>query len=180
MDLEEKKVNSTQVYDGILLKVFKDEIVLPNGKPGAREYIKHNGAVCIVPVFDDGRVIIEDQFRYPMGEVMVELPAGKLDSPDEDHLEAAKRELREETGYTADNWTYIGPFAPTVAYSTEVIYLYLATGLKKGNQELDDDEFINVKTMKLNELVEKAMNGDIQDGKTIAAVLKAARILEKG
>ena len=131
----------------------------------------------MLPITDDGRVIIEHQFRYPVNEVLLEIPAGKLDSKDEDRLEAVKRELREETGYTASEWIELGDLYPTPAYSDEVIRLYIAKGLSMGDRELDEDEFIDVELIPLSELVEAVMNGTIKDAKTQLAILKAARAL---
>ena len=127
---------------------------------------------------DDGKVIIERQFRYPFDEVVTEIPAGKLDSKEEDHLAAAKRELEEETGFLANEWIPLGDFVPTVAYCDEVITLYLARGLYKGVRNLDDDEFLNVRMMDLKELVKEIMDGKITDGKTQTAVLKAYYYLQ--
>lgn len=179
LELGEKMVSSKEVYDGKLLHVYKDMVVLPNGRETARELIRHNGACAVVPLLENGNVIAERQYRYPFGEVVTEIPAGKLDSPDEDHLEAAKRELREETGYEATEWIEIGSLRPSVAYTTEVIWLYLARGLKRGERELDEDEFLNVFEIPLEEFVEKIMNGEITDSKTQIAVLKTARLLGK-
>ncbi|MDO4490688.1 MAG: NUDIX hydrolase [Lachnospiraceae bacterium] len=176
-NLRETTISSDKVFDGVLLKVFRDKVELPNGKTSTRELIRHNGAVGVVPVTDEGKVIIERQFRYPFDQVLTEIPAGKLDTASEDHLEAAKRELSEETGYVADEWIDMGVFIPTCAYSSEKIYLYLAKGLHKGQQKLDEDEFLNVEEVPLSELVEQVMAGEITDGKTVAALLKAARIL---
>ncbi|MDO4478407.1 MAG: NUDIX hydrolase [Lachnospiraceae bacterium] len=175
--LKEITVSSEEVFSGRMLHVFNDKIRLLNGHESTRELIRHVGASCVVPVTDDGRVIVERQYRYPFDAVMTEIPAGKLDSKAEDPLEAAKRELREETGYSADHWQDLGAFYPTVAYSDEIIYTYLATGLHKGEQNLDDDEFLNVELVPLKELVEDVMNGKIADGKTQTAILKAARVL---
>lgn len=171
--LFEKQLNSTNVYKGRLLDVYSDEIVLPNGHKSKREYIKHVGAACVVPVDDEGNVIIEKQFRYPFSKVLTEIPAGKLDSKAEPHLDAALRELKEETGYSAEKMIYLGEFYPTCAYSDEIIHMYLATGLKKGEQKLDDDEFVGVEKMPLEELVAEIMKGNIPDGKTQTAILKA-------
>ena len=178
-ELGEKMVSSKEVYDGKLLHVYKDMVVLPNGRETARELIRHNGACAVVPLLDNGNVIAERQFRYPFGEVVTEIPAGKLDSPDEDHLEAAKRELKEETGYEASEWTEIGSLRPSVAYTTEVIWLYLARGLKRGERDLDEDEFLNVFEIPLDEFVQKIMDGEITDSKTQVAILKTARLLGK-
>lgn len=171
--LFEKQLNSTNVYKGRLLDVYSDEIVLPNGHKSKREYIKHVGAACVVPVDNDGNVIIEKQFRYPFSKVLTEIPAGKLDSKAEPHLEAALRELKEETGYSAEKMIYLGEFYPTCAYSDEIIHMYLATGLIKGEQKLDDDEFVGVEKLPLEELVQEIMKGNIPDGKTQTAILKA-------
>ncbi len=175
--LREKKVSSEEVYSGRLLHVFKDEIILPNGKKSTRELIKHNGAVAVVPILENGNVIAEHQYRYPFDEVIVEIPAGKLDSADEDHLEAAKRELREETGYEADEWIEIGALYPSVAYTTETIWLYIAKGLRKGERHLDEDEFLNVVEIPLKTFVDMVMNGEVGDSKTQTAILKTARIM---
>ncbi len=176
-NLTEEKISSEDVYKGKILYIKKDEVRLPNGKTADRELIRHIGAVCVIPVTDDGKVILVRQFRYPMGETILEVPAGKLDSPDEDRLEAAKRELREETGFTADEWTDLGMYYPTPAYSDERITIYLARGLHKGEQSLDDDEFLNVRIRDLASLVTDVMSGEIKDGKTQTAVLKAAMLL---
>ena len=172
-NLIEKKLSSENVFKGVLLDVYCDEIELPNGKNAKREYIKHVGAACVVPVDDDGNIIIEKQFRYPFNKVLTEIPAGKLDSKAEPHLEAALRELREETGFKAEKMVYLGEFYPTCAYSDEVIHMYLATGLTKGEQELDEDEFVGVEKMPLEEAVNEIMAGNIPDGKTQTAILKA-------
>lgn len=175
--LKETMLRSEETYHGPLLHVYHDRVRLPNGNESGRDYIKHLGAVCIVPVTDDGKVYIERQFRYPLNMVITEVPAGKLDSPEEDRLSAAQRELREETGLTADKWTSMGDFYTAVAYSTERITMYLAQGLHQGEQMLDKDEFLTVEPVALTELVDEVMRGEIVDVKTQAAILKAARIL---
>ncbi len=172
-ELFEKQLSSENVYKGRLLDVYSDKIELPNGHTSTREYIKHVGAACVVPVDSDNNVIIERQFRYPFGRVLTEIPAGKLDSKSEPHLEAALRELKEETGYVADKMVYLGEFYPTCAYSDEIIHIYLATGLTLGERQLDDDEFLGVEKMPLETLVDEIMKGNIQDGKTQTAILKA-------
>ena len=175
--LAETTVRSESVFDGTLLHVRRDDVTLPNGGSAHREYIRHQGAVAIVPIAEDGSVIMERQFRYPLGGIVTEIPAGKLDSPDEDRLEAAKRELREETGLTAENWLPLGDYYPSPAYSDERISLYLATGLSAGAQSLDFDEFLDVCRVPLMELVSGVLNGLITDGKTQTALLKAALVL---
>ncbi len=174
---EEKKLEGNNVFSGKLLDVYCDEIELPDGNRAGREYIKHVGAVCVVALTDDNKVIVERQYRYPMHEVTLEIPAGKLNGKDEDPLLAAKRELREETGAVADNMTYLGRFYPTPAYSDEVIYMYLAEGLHFGEQSLDDDEFLTTELIPITELAERIMAGEIPDGKTQAAVLAVCRRL---
>lgn len=172
-NLFEKQVSSKNVYKGVLLDVYCDDIELPNGNASKREYIMHVGAACVVPLDNDGNIIIEKQFRYPFRKVLTEIPAGKLDSKSEPHLEAALRELKEETGYSADEMIYLGEFYPTCAYSDEVIHMYLAKGLTTGEQKLDDDEFVGVEKMPLEEAVNEIMQGNIPDGKTQTAILKA-------
>lgn len=178
-NLKETQINSEEIYDGAILHVYKDTVTLPNGKPAGREVIRHVGAVGIVPMTEDGKVIVERQYRYPLDMVITEIPAGKLDSKAEDRLAAAKRELQEETGITADEWTEMGVYYPAAAYTDEKITLYLARGLHFGEQHLDEDEFLNIEAVPLAELVDGVMSGKITDGKTQAAVLKAARLLEK-
>ena len=178
-NLTETKTGSEEIFDGFILHVFKDTVQLPNGHPATREVIRHIGAVGVVPVTDDGKVIVERQFRYPLNRVITEIPAGKLDSFTEDRLSAAKRELEEETGYTAKEWIEIGDYYPTPAYCDERITLYLARGLTQGQRHLDEDEFLNFEAVPLEELLEDVMAGRITDGKTQVAILKAARLLEK-
>lgn len=178
--LEETELSSEVKYEGALLHIRRDTVRLPNGKTATREYNIHYGAVCIIPLLENGDVLLERQYRYPLREVITEIPAGKLDAPDEDPLEAAKRELREETGATAAEWHALGLFCPTGAYSTERIYMYLARGLTFGARELDEDEFLNVFRMTLDELVDKVLAGEIPDAKTQAAALRAKLMLERG
>lgn len=177
--LREIREGSREIFDGRILHMFEDTVRLPNGHATTREVVRHIGAVCVIPVLDDGRVVMERQFRYPIDQVIWEIPAGKLDSREEDPLEAAKRELREETGYFAENWQHIGVFYPAAAYSDEKIHMYLATGLHTGQRELDEDEFLDVELVPLTELADMVMSGQITDAKTQVAVLKAAKILNK-
>ena len=175
--LTEVQTESQEIFDGVILHVFKDTVELPNGRPATREVIRHVGAVGVVPVTDDGKVIVEQQFRYPLDQVITEIPAGKLDSFTEDRLSAAKRELEEETGYTAKEWLPMGDYYPTPAYCDERITLYLARGLELGQRHLDEDEFLNFEAVPLSALLEDVMEGRITDGKTQVALLKAARML---
>ena len=175
--LAEKQLSTEEIYNGVILHVIRDKVMLPNGDTSGRELIRHVGAVAVVPLTDDGKVIVERQFRYPIDEVITEIPAGKLDSKEEDRLSAAKRELREETGITADVWTDLGDYLPTCTYSDEKISLYLAQGLHFGEQKLDEDEFMTLKEVPLEDLIQEIMDGKITDGKTQTAFLKAARLL---
>ena len=176
--LIEKKIATEEIFEGFVLHVQKDTIKLPNEKTATRELIRHIGAVCVVPVTDDGKVIVERQFRYPIDSVITEIPAGKLDSKDEDRLHAIKRELREETGYEASEWVDMGVYYPAPAYSDEKINMYLARGLTKGERRLDEDEFLNIVAIPIEELRDDIMSGKITDGKTQVAILKAIRLLE--
>ncbi len=175
--LREVRTGSEEIFDGLILHVQRDTVRLPNGSEAVREVIRHIGAVCVIPVLANGDVIMERQYRYPLDRVILEIPAGKLDSKDEDRFSAIQRELREETGYTAAAWTEIGPFHPAPAYSDEYITMYLAQDLTKGDQHLDEDEFLDVYTIPLKDLVEDVMAGRISDAKTQICILKAARIL---
>jgi ADP-ribose pyrophosphatase len=170
-DLTEKKIGSQVIYDGALLHVRKDIVTLPNGKPATREYLVHQGAVCIVPLTEEGDVVMEEQYRYPVSRVVLEAPAGKRD-PGEDWLKAAQRELEEETGIVAGNYVNLGIFLPSVAYTTEAIHLYLARDLTYREAHMDEDEFLNLKRIPLARLKDMVLDGSIEDGKTQAAILK--------
>ena len=171
-DLEEKQIERENIYDGHVVHLVRDRVLLPNGKEGIREVCLHIGAVAVLPLLDDGRVVMERQFRYPHGRVLLEIPAGKLNSKDEDRLEAAKRELREETGAVAERFTELGVMIPSPAILDERITLYLAEGLSFGERELDDDEFLEVEAIPLDDLYERVMRGEIEDAKTAIAILK--------
>jgi len=170
---------SKSVFEGKILHVFVDDINLPNGAKGFREYIKHIGAVAVLPLTDDGNVICVRQYRYAVEQVITEIPAGKLDSPDEDPREAALRELREETGACCKSLTYLGTYLASPAILDEKINLYLARGLDFGETDPDDDEFIDVVHIPLQEMVERVMAGEILDGKTQLAVLKVSELLRR-
>ncbi len=178
MKLEEKKISSEEIFDGVAIHLFRDEVLLPNDKKGVREVIRHPGAVCVLPINENNEAIFVNQFRYAFNKVTLEAPAGKLDSKDEIPLEAAKRELREETGLKAENIVYLGEMYTTPALIDEIIHLYLATDLTEGNQDLDEDEFINVKKIPLEEAVSMVMNGEIKDSKTQTVILKAEKYLQ--
>lgn len=177
-NLIEKQVSREEIFKGVALHVVKDEILLPNGKKSVREISLHNGAAAIIPILPDGRVLMERQFRYAHGRVMLEIPAGKLDTPDEPPLEAAKRELREETGAIAEKYTYLGAIAPSPALIDEVIHVYLAEGLSFGEKHLDEGEFLDVEYYRLDELYKMVMSGEITDAKTQIAILKAKELIK--
>ena len=179
-NLVEKQISREEIYDGLVLKVVRDDILLPNGKEAVREFCLHVGAVAVIPILDDGRVIMERQYRYAHGRVFFEIPAGKLDSRDEEPLEAAKRELREETGGVAEKFTHLGRIDPSPALIDEKIHLYLAENISFGERELDEDEFLSVELVPLDELYKMVMNGEIADAKTQIAVLKAKAIINEG
>ena len=157
------------MFDGALLHVRRDRVRLPDGAEATREYVVHPGAVLMVPILADGRLVLERQFRYPVGRVMLEFPAGKID-PCETPLATAQRELREETGYTAGTWEHLGTVHPEIGYSTEVIEMYIATDLAHVGAQLDDGEFLDVVLMPEDELLAAFDAGLVTDGKTIAAL----------
>ena len=169
---KETTAASQLIFDGKVLHVYKDDIILPNGESSMREYCKHNGAVCVVPLTSEEDVICIRQYRYALDRVTLEIPAGKFDYIGEDHREAALRELREETGYTTDNLIDIGPLATSPALLTEIIYCYLAEDLIPGECDPDPDEFLEMVKIPLPELVDMILSGEVQDAKTQAAVLK--------
>lgn len=164
--LKETRLDGRVVYDGDFLKVSRDMVRLPDGSQASREYIKHPGAVVILPVFDDGSVLLERQFRYPLDRVFIEFPAGKID-PGEDTLECAKRELHEETGYTAASWQFICTIHNAIAYADEHLDLFVARGLTAGAPNLDEGEFIETFSATVPELLEMIRRGEITDVKTI-------------
>ncbi len=170
---EEKQKSSQLIFDGRVLHLYRDEVYLPNGKEGFREFCRHNGAVCIVPITDEGEVVCVNQYRYAVGQMMLEIPAGKLDTPDEEPLSAALRELKEETGASCKSLTYMGVYLGSPAILSEKIYMYLAEGLEFGDTHFDDDEFIEIKRIPLCELVDMIALGEVPDGKTQAAVMRA-------
>lgn len=169
-DLTERLVSGGEVYSGVLLKVRRDVVRLPDGSEAVREYIRHPGAVLILPLLEDGQVALVRQFRYPHGRHFLELPAGKLD-PGEAHLETAKRELLEETGYVAAQWRRLGLIHTSIAYTDEGIELWLAQGLEKREARLDAGEFLEPLTLPFDEAVAMVRDGQITDAKTVAALL---------
>ena len=179
MHLQEKTIGSETTYLGKVFYVTKDTARLEDGKAVQRDVVHHSGGVCVVPLTEKGTVLMVKQFRYPMQQVTLEVPAGKLEKG-EDPFEAAKRELGEECGLTADHYTSLGQFYPTVGYDTEIIYMWVATGLHKTQMHLDDDEFLTPDRVPLQKAYEMVMSGEIKDGKTIAGVLKLKALLDEG
>lgn len=174
--LVETKVSSEPVFDGKLLHVRRDTVRLPDGELATREHIVHPGAVLIVPVLADGRLVVERQFRYPLDRVFVEFPAGKLD-PGEAELETARRELREEAGYEAATWTPLGTVHTLVSYTNEKIDFFVAEGLTHVGAKLDDGEFLEIVTMTVDDMLAALDRGEITDAKTVAALLLYVRRL---
>ncbi len=168
--LREDCIGTTQVYQGHFLDVRRDEVRLPDGRTAHREYIVHPGAVMIVPLLDDGRLVVERQFRYPMTRVMLEFPAGKLDGT-EDPWHCAIRELAEETGYSAREWARAGILHNAIAYSTEGIEIWFARGLSAGPAHLETGEFLEVGEASLDDLEALACSGELTDAKTLVGLL---------
>jgi ADP-ribose pyrophosphatase len=173
-DLTEHFVAGELVYDGGLLKVRRDEVRLPDGSTGVREYIRHPGAVAIVPLFDDGSVLLERQFRYPHRREFIEVPAGKLE-PGEPPLETAKRELAEETGHLAAHWTRLGVIHTAIAYTDEAIHLYVARNLTLTQRKLDQGEFLEILVKPFDEALRMVRDGEITDCKSVSALLWVER-----
>lgn len=168
--LREIKLESETIFNGKIVKLTKDKVKCPNGRESTREVINHCGAACVVAV-NNGKIIMEKQYRYPFDEVLIEVPAGKLDKGEE-IKECARRELEEETGYHANKLTYMGVFYPTVAYSNEAIHMFIAEDLVKTKTNWDIDENIIIYEDTIEHLLEQIKNDEIKDGKTIAALLK--------
>ena len=179
MTFKEETIRSELVYEGIVLNLRRDEVMTVSGRPSVREIIEHGGGVALVAVTDEGKIIMERQFRKPLERDVLEIPAGKLE-PGEDPLEAAGRELAEETGYRAENIEYLTKYYPSVGYCQEALYMYLCTGLTKGETNPDEDEAIDIYEYDFAELCEMIDRGEIEDGKSIAALFAASlRIAKK-
>lgn len=175
-ELTETRIDGSVVYEGKFLKLERDTVRLPNGKESHREFFRHPGAVAILPLLPDGRVLLERQFRYPNGKVFIEFPAGKID-PGEDLLTCAKRELREETGYTAGRWQFVCTIHNAISYSDEHLELFLAQDLTPGPQQLDDGEFVDLFSVTVPELLDMVRRGEITDVKTIIGSFWLEKIL---
>ena len=179
MDLTEKTVNSQTIFEGKIIKVTLDQARLPDGSLASREVVYHPGGVAVLALDADSTVYLVKQFRYPIRQQLLELPAGKLDhGAEEDVLLGAKRELSEETGLEAEEWTYMGSILASPGFCTERLHMYLARKLSHKKQHLDEDEFLNVVPIPFDALVRQVMDGSQDDAKTVAAVLKAKTLLE--
>ncbi len=177
MDFAEKRLDGEEKYKGVIVRVRLDRVELCDGKITRREVVEHPGGVTILPVDAEGNCAMVRQFRYPFGRMMLEAPAGKLEYG-EDPLDCAVRELSEETGYTAEELIDLGSMCTSPGFSTEVLHIYLALGLHQGKSHPDEGEFLNVEKIPLKRLVDMVMANEIDDGKTIAAVLKAEKYLQ--
>lgn len=177
MHLEEKTVASESVYKGRIFEVTKDRALLENGKEVQRDVVHHSGGVTVIPVTDNEEILMVRQYRYPHHKVMLEIPAGKIE-PGEKHYDCGRRELLEETGCTCKKYEYLGEIVPTPAYVSEVIHLYIASGLEFSKQSLDEDEFLEVEKIPLDKAVDMVLKGEITDSKTQIGVLKAWHIIK--
>lgn len=175
-DLSETTLSSETIAQGGMLLVKRDQVRVPSGAISQREYVVHPGAVVVIPVLDNGNVLLERQFRYPLASVFIEFPAGKIDA-DEPHFETGKRELLEETGYSANEWVYLGLQHPCIGYSNEVIYIYLARGLVAGQHQRDVDEAMHLFEASLEQCLQMVRHGEITDGKSIVALYHAEKFL---
>lgn len=179
MDLTEKTLSQEYIFKGRILNLRVDEALLPDGTTAGREVVEHPGGVCVAALTEDDCLLFVRQFRYPYAEVLPEIPAGKRD-PGETPLETGKRELKEETGYTARNYMSLGRVYPSPGYFNEVIYMYLATDLTAGAVSPDEDEFLEVEKIPLSKAVDMVMNDEITDAKTQAAVMKVWFLRQNG
>jgi len=176
-DLIETLISSEPVLNGGMMKVKRDQVRLPSGNQGQREYVVHPGAVLIVPILDNGNLLLERQFRYPLNLVFTELPAGKID-PGENILKTGQRELQEETGYSAQEWIYLGFQYPCIGYATEVIHMFVAKGLIEGEPLNDADEALQLFEASLEDCLQMVADQEITDAKTIVALMWAEKYLQ--
>ena len=178
MDMSEKTLASEVLFEGKIITLRRDTVLLPNGKEATRGVVEHPGGVAIVPVDDAGNVLMVRQYRRPFDRLVLELPAGKLNYG-EDHRACGIRELEEETGMKAKQFTYMGAFYPTPGFCQEIIHLYLATGLYAGTVHLDEDEFLEVERYPFADVVEMVMRGELQDAKSAIGILKAKELFAR-
>lgn len=180
MHLEEKQLSKEYIYKGRVISLRRDVALLPNGAEATREVIEHNGGVCVAALTDNNEVLMVKQFRYPYSEIVMEIPAGKRDSKNEDPLVCGMRELEEETGAKAEKFIFLGELYPTPGYCGEIIWMYAATGLTFGEQNTDEDEFLTVERLPLEKAVDMILGGEIKDSKTQAAILKLKLLKDSG
>lgn len=173
MELREKTINSKEIYKGRVISLSVDTVITPGGNEATREIVHHPGGVAVVAIDNDDMIYLVEQYRVPYDDILLEIPAGKLDSKDEDPKDAALRELSEETGLTCKEIKHIGDFYPSVGFLDENLRLFMATGLSQGQTHPDDDEYLNIVKMPFEKAVQMVMDGKIKDGKTIAGILKA-------
>ena len=180
MNLSEKQLNKKYIYNGKIINLRGDDALLPNGNTALREVVEHPGGVCVAALTDNKELLLVKQFRYPYMEEILEIPAGKRDGKNEAPIQCGKRELREETGATAENFVFLGELYPTPGYCDEIIYIYAATGLSFGDTDPDDDEFLEVQKIPFDEVLADVMSGKIKDAKTQVAVLKLKVLMDSG
>lgn len=178
MHLDEKTISVEKIYDGKIIEVTREKVLLENQSEAYREVVHHSGGVCVLPLNNKGEVLFVKQFRYPFKEVLLEIPAGKREQ-NEDPKECGIRELKEEVGAISENITFLGKLYPTVAYDTEIIYMYMAQDLRFVEQNLDEDEFLDVVKIPLSKAYEMVLNDEIPDAKTQIAILKAWSVINK-
>lgn len=176
-ELTERCLSSQDIPHTRFMRVKRDQVLLPGGREGEREYIMHPGAVLVIPMLEDGRLVLERQFRYPLRQVFIELPAGKID-PNENPLFTGQRELQEETGYTASEWIYLAAQHPCIGYSDEIIHIYLARGLTAGHHQRDADEALQIFEVHYQDCLRMVQTGEITDGKTIIALFWLEKYLQ--
>ena len=177
-NLIETTLTSTSLFNGMFMRLMHDTVKLPDGATGVREYILHGGAVAIIAITDNNNIVLERQYRHPVGQIMLEIPAGKLEKA-EIELKAAQRELKEETGYSSNRWIRLGHCLPCIGYSSEKIIYYLAQDVTPGQTMLDSGEFVETFTLPFNEFVDMAYNGEITDSKTLAGLVLYLGYLHK-
>lgn len=177
MELAERKLSRKDIFQGRIVNVHVDTVALPNGDTSTREVVDHPGGVAVLALDGDNNVLAVTQYRYPFGKTLLEIPAGKLDCPGEDPYEAGLRELKEETGAVPGVYKSLGRILPSPGCYAEILHLYLAQDLRMEEQHLDEDEFLNVERIPFGEMVRRCLSGEIEDAKTVAAVLKAKLLL---
>jgi ADP-ribose pyrophosphatase len=176
-DLAEERISTEELLDGVLLNVHRDTVRLPDDSDAVREWIDHPGAAAVIPIFDDGTTIVIEQHRYAAGKTFLEIPAGKLDHASEDPEDVAARELEEETGWRAGQFTRLGALHPAVGYSNELIHYFLAEDLERGEQNLEEGEFVEVREMPFADVIERAHANKVQDMKSFSGLMMAERHL---